>query len=746
MALTRAEHRNLAAGAQSTNLDGIVFGLAIGLGAALLFVLEPMVAKMALPLFGGSPEVWTTSLVFFQLLLLAGYLYAHALRSLADLRLQVAIHAALIALAVLVLPVQIDAHWAPQVEQAPILALMWLLLRSVGLPFFALSATSSLVQSWFARSRSGARDPYIMYAASNVGSLGALLAYPLVIEPLLGTALQGRLWTAGYVCFCIALGACAWIALRSPSVAGFDVGVSSEREAVVRAPSARRCLHWVALAAVPSSLMMGATMHLSTAIAPIPLLWVLPLALYLLSFVVAFSQASVRATAVALRIVPYCVLPLAFLFVLQDTLPLAGYLAIHLAALFVLALACHGTLAALRPAPSRLTDFYLWLSVGGAAGGIFNAIVAPLIFRSVTEYPLAVVLALLLLAAGWKGDSKERAFDFIIPIALGALLLLAARAFVLPGDMHGLRKVETLAFILVAFSTIRRPMRFALTIGALLAAGALAPPLDGRTLDLERNFFGVKQVLDDPSGRLRLLAHDGTYHGTQSLDPARASEPLAYYSRSGPLGDIFAETGVPGAGRKIAVVGLGIGAAACYRRAGEDWKFYEIDPAIERIALDPTYFTFMARCAPRATIVTGDARLSLRDTHRQNALLILDAYSSDQTPVHLLTREAFQMYLANLAPHGVLAFNISNKHFDIAPVLANAAADAGLTALMRDDTLVSARDAAFGKSGSTWVAMARDGASLGGLTRDPRWHALPVRRDLPLWTDDYSSLVRVLRH
>jgi hypothetical protein len=289
-------------------------------------------------------------------------------------------------------------------------------------------------------------------------------------------------------------------------------------------------------------------------------------------------------------------------------------------------------------------------------------------------------------------------------------------------------------------------MRFALTVGALLLASAFAPPLDGRILDVERNFFGVKVVLDDPSGRFRLLAHSGTYHGTQSLDPARATQPLAYYSRSGPLGDVFAQTAVHGAGRQIAVVGLGIGAIACYKQPGEDWIFYEIDPAIERIALNPAYFSYLARCTPGAPIVTGDARLSLRRSQRKNALLILDAYSSDQMPVHLMTREALAIYLANLAPDGILMFNISNKHFDVAPVLANAAADAGLASLMRDDTVINEREASLGKSGSSWVAMTRDRASFAGLNRDPRWHALPVRRDLPLWTDDYSSLVRVLHH
>jgi hypothetical protein len=744
MALTRtSEYGYSPARTLGDNADSIVFGLAIGLGAALLFALEPMVAKMALPLFGGSPEVWTTSLVFFQLLLLAGYVYAHALRSLADLRLQVAIHGGLIALALLSLPVHIDPHWTVEVDRSPILALMWLLFRSVGLPFFALSATSSLAQSWFARSTNGARDPYIMYAASNVGSLATLLAYPLLIEPLLGTLQQGRLWTLGYACFCAALTACAWIALRSGSVLRSDP--PAEAAVAAPAPSAVERLRWIALAAVPSSLMMGATTHLSTAIAPIPLLWVLPLALYLLSFVVAFSKASVRATALAVRVVPYCVLPLAFLFMLQDTLPLIGYLALHLTALFVLAVACHGRLAALRPAPSRLTEFYLWLSVGGAAGGIFNAIIAPLIFRSVTEYPLAVVCALLLLAMGWEGDRKARALDVVIPVAIGSALMIAAWMLVLPVDMHALRKLEGLALIVVAFSTVRRPMRFALTVGALLLASAFAPPLDGQVLDVERNFFGVKQVLDDPTGRFRLLAHSGTYHGTQSLDPARATQPLAYFSRSGPLGDVFAKTAVHGAGHQIAVVGLGIGAIACYKQPKEDWIFYEIDPAIERIALNPAYFSYLARCTPGAPIVIGDARLSLQHSQRKNSLLILDAYSSDQMPVHLMTREALQIYLANLAPGGVLAFNISNKHFNVAPVLANAAADAGLTALMRDDTVITAQAQALGKSGSTWVAMAREPASLGGLRNDPRWHALPVRSDLPLWTDDYSSLVRVLR-
>ncbi|MFL5806847.1 MAG: spermidine synthase [Roseiflexaceae bacterium] len=751
----------------------LIYTATMFISAALLFMMQPMFARMVLPLLGGSPAVWNTTVVFYQMLLLAGYVYAHIMTTWLSRRWQVALHMALLLVPLAALPIAIPASWSPPTAENPIPWLLALLLVAVGAPFFVVSASSPLLQSWFAGTRHRvAPDPYFLYAASNAGSMLALVSYPLLIEPELRLNQQSRLWTSGYILLVLLMLACAalvWHASRWPVAADPSRQPGDHRPATTGPirTSIRRRLRWALLAAVPSSLMLSVTTYLSTNIAPIPLLWIVPLALYLLTFILAFAGRPLLSHTVMSRALPMVLLLLAIVICAQATQPIGMLLLLHLLTFVVVAMVCHGELAADRPPAQQLTSFYLWIAAGGALGGMFNVLLAPLLFTTVVEYPLALVLACLLLRpeALIGGPSQPTAnsmpgavatapaglntfrpllLDIALSLGLGALvatLLLATRAAGLrPGPLsYGL--VFGLPALL-CFSFSRRPRRFALAVAAFFAAGALYTSDQGQVLHAERSFFGIHRVLRDPSGQFHIIAHGGTLHGRQSLDPARSREPLSYYTAGGPIGQVFAA----GARQRVAVVGLGAGSLACYYRPGQEWTFYEIDPSVERIARDPAYFTFLRDCAPDTSVVLGDARLALARASGSNYdLIVLDAYSSDSTPIHLLTREALALYRDRLAPGGMLAFHISNQYLDLKLVLTALARDAGMVSLYQDDRVVSLDEVARGKNASQWVIMAPERANFGALADDPRWQLLDVPPDAAVWTDDFSSILSVLR-
>ena len=714
-------------------------------GAFLLFAVEPMFAKILLPHFGGSPAVWNTALIFYQVTLLAGYAYAHLLRTRFSPFAQVAIHGTLAVAVLLVLPIRVaPLHGDP--SATPIASLLWLALIGIGLPFFVLSANSSLVQAWYARYTRGTTNPYWLFAASNLGSLVALIAYPLAIEPNSGLKLQSALWGAGYTLFAFQLIGCAALVLRTPrsvdSAASSAVTTLALEPAVTRKQVAR----WVFLAALPSSLMLGVTAHLEDVVAPIPLLWTLPLALYLVTFVVAFGLNRIVTRERVAGIAPYALLILVLAIVTGEQLSIQLQLGLHLAVFFAIALFCHMTLYAERPPEAKLTQFYLWLALGGALGGIFNALVAPQIFSTVVEYPLALVVAAFLLprSAQPRDGIAQRIGDFIFPVLVAGLLVVV---MITPQFFNGWIAADATAYAaatLVASSFVARPARFALSLAAILACAIFVPAWLGAEMLTVRDFFGVKHVTRN--GNLHVLTHGATLHGIQSTLYGQERLPLSYYGKPGPLGDVFRYLGPRLSGAHVAVTGLGVGTVACYARPGQSWTFYEIDPQVVRIATDAHYFRYLSSCAPKAKIVLGDARLSLaRVAAQSDALMILDAYSSDQVPLHLITKEAFDVYLAALAPHGVLAVHISNRYFDLSPVLAGIADAEGIVAYERVDDGLSRGRHVPGLSSSDWIVMARDAGDLGRLAADPRWRRIAADGSHRLWTDDYSSEIRVLR-
>ncbi|MDP8943715.1 MAG: fused MFS/spermidine synthase, partial [Actinomycetota bacterium] len=515
-------------------------------------------------------------------------------------------------------------------------------------------------------------------------------------------------------------------------------------------PDATRRLRWVALAFAPSSLMLGVTTFLTSDLAPVPLLWTVPLTLYLLSFVVAFSPGARRERAHQglLAVVPLFAVLLAAFLLLGIQQPLGVVAGVHLLAFLVVSLACHGELARDRPAPRFLTGFYLWIALGGALGGAFNALVAPLAFDHALEYPLALVIACLLLPnrSVLAPSRWTRRLDVLVPVAIGATvagLLLVLRLADAGQQAGGRAYVLGLAAGIV-LSLGRRPLRFGLSLAALLAAGAVGLSGEERVIFAERSFFGVHRVEVPEGTRVHRLLHGTTLHGAQDRAPGRSREPLTYYHRTGPVGELMAAIPDRPARREAGVIGLGTGTMACYSRAGERWTFYEIDPTVERIARDRRLFTYLRDCPGSFDVVLGDARLSLRRApDRRLGVLVVDAFNSDAVPVHLLTREALDLYRAKLAPGGVLAFNVSSRYLALEPVLGELARARGLVCRGHAEGPEAVRGIPF-KVESHWVAMARRPADLGRLGHDRRWR--PCARDAGarLWTDDYSNVLAAL--
>ncbi|HEV3217732.1 MAG TPA: fused MFS/spermidine synthase [Vicinamibacterales bacterium] len=725
-----------------------LFTITLLVSASLLFAMQPMFAKMILPVLGGAPAVWNTCVLFFQTALFAGYLYAHLTVRWLGARRQATLHVVLMLIPLALLPVAVSPLWTPPSIDNPAPWLLGRMLLTVGPPFFVVAASAPLLQRWFASSsHRNARDPYFLYAASNVGSILALVAYPVAVEPLFRLRMQSVAWSFGYGALIVLVGACAvamWRSSRSmPETAG---ELDADGRPLPAGVTWSRRFRWLALAAVPSSLMLSLTTYISTDIAAIPLLWIIPLLLYLLTFVLAFARRAAISPRVVSALLPLAVLPTAFALVSDLTSPMWLIIPLHLVAFFLAALACHQELARLRPAARDLTDFYVWMSLGGALGGIFNALVAPQVFTTAAEYPLGLVIACFLRPAPTPRFRPNR-FDLMIPAVIGLMpVLLAEWVPILRLDVDSL-PAHAFVFgvpLLVAVAVWRNRLRFGLTLAAILLAGVFVRGLETRLLYVHRNFFGITRVMLDEGEHYRMLVDGRTLHGMQALQPAREREPLGYYNQNGPVGQLFASFEGPLARRRVAAVGLGAGSMACYGTSGQRWTFYEINPAAVPIARDGNYFTYIRDCLPMVPVVLGDARLTIGRETGSFDLIILDAFSSDAIPVHLITREAFALYLRKLAPGGVLFFHISNHHIDLAPVLGTLARDAALTAIVQR-YVPDQEDRNRGGFPSVWVAMARRAADLSWLPEDGQWSPLAGNPRATPWSDDFSNIVSVIK-
>jgi SAM-dependent methyltransferase len=735
-------------------LTPALFALAVFTSASLVFVVQPMVTKLVLPTLGGSPSVWNTSMVFFQTALLAGYGYAHLLQRIRSLVGQVSVHLALLAAAALFLPLHITGVFGDPDPAMPVAWLLGTLAISVGAPFAVLSATAPLLQAWYARLKVGkdeGRNPYVLYAASNLGSFLALLSYPIVIEPLMTLSGQRLAWTGGYAVFLLLVAALAAVIWRAK---GRLTETGDEATAPLEASPPipwRRKLILVLLAAAPSSLMLGVTTHLSTDVASAPFLWVVPLALYLLTFVIAFQARPWIPLSITLMLQAAlgaaCIAIVAF-----RTGEWTVLFAIHLATFFFTALMCHQLLAARRPAPDRLTEFFLLLSVGGVVGGAFNALIAPVIFNMVWEYPL--VLIAVGLARPWgEGAFKQREiwlllgamFVSILPPAMLEVMRYNPEfraAFTSP-QLIQLAQAILAGAAVCAFLLRDRAILFTLSLAMIsLSAHHIARGYDW---DLsERSFFGVMRVAspDDRAlgGPVHVLMHGTTLHGAQPVDERFACMPTLYYAPATPIGQTALAVQARADAVKMGVVGQGSGAMAGYKRLGDSLTFFEIDPMVNRLSRDPKWFTFIDGCAEGdVRTVLGDARLTLaKEPAGTYDYLLIDAFSSDAVPTHLLTKEAIAAYLRLLKPTGVLVLHLSNRNLEI--TLPAEAAARSLGAPHLHQIFIEAPDKPDMAEASTEaLILSPTEAGLAEFRADPRWLQPAPSRVRP-WTDDYVNL------
>ncbi|MGX9392219.1 fused MFS/spermidine synthase [Nitrobacteraceae bacterium UC4446_H13] len=727
----------------------ILYTVAIFVSALLLFSVQPLFTKMVLPRLGGSPAVWSVAMVFFQSLLLGGYLYAHFLTQLPGRVAAVAIHLMVLIAALTALPLAIASGWGEPPSSGYAFWLLGLFAVSIGLPFFALAANNPLLQAWFVRTgHPGGRDPYFLYASSNIGSFLALLSYPFLLEPALSLRGQNLLWTVGYGVLILLIAGCGVMLLRSPQVAATE----SIAEAVdIRPPPTWLTrARWIFLAAVPSGLLIAVTAHISTDVAAAPLLWVLPLSLYLLTWVLVFQSRPLLPHKWILMLQPLAIAGVIVLLAVGGEQNLLLTLGGHQLCFFVIAMACHGELARTRPAPRYLTGFYVALSFGGMIGGLFAGLIAPFTFSWIAEYPILIVLAALcrppfrerwpemmrwywlvlaILAVGWLAPAflTERLFDAVKEqriVAAGICAVLAA---------------------ILAIVARTSPAKIAATVALALVLLRVYPSDEGRVTTV-RSFFGVHKIVVTPGGHYHVLMHGTTIHGAERMlnddgtKVAGRPEPISYYDKDGGIGQAIAAIRARKSGPiRVAVIGLGAGTLACASAPGEIWTFFEIDQTMIDTARDPRYFTFIEKCEPQMKPVLGDARLTFaREPDGQYDLIIVDAYSSDAIPIHLATQEAMAIYRSKLAPQGAVTMHVSNRHLELASVVAGIANANGLTSWHfnedsgRDDSYVFTTDV---------VISARADADIGSLASNEKWVKTVPPAGQRVWTDDYSNIL-----
>lgn len=719
------------------------FAAAIFVSAFLLFSIQPMFTKMVLPQLGGSPAVWSVAMVFFQALLLAGYGYAHLSTRHLTLRTAMIVHLVLLVVTAFVLPIAVSDRLGEPPAEGQAFWLIGVFLLSVGLPFFAVSGNGPLLQAWFARSgHPWAKDPYFLYGASNLGSFGALLLYPIAFEPLMRVKTQSLSWSGGFLLLIALIALAAFVIRKAP-----DSG-EARREVVTSHPAAKTILGWIALSFIPSGLLVAVTAHISTDIASAPFIWVMPLALFLLTFVLIFRDKPPFPMGIVDRLMSFGAAGLVvYSYYGFNNSALAPL--VHVAFFFLAALVCHFRLYAMRPAAEHLTAFYLWMSFGGVLGGLFCGLIAPFIFDRVLEYPILVVAAVAASQALWKTRLRVVLLQIALVLALGVFVLLFVRAY----GTEEMAPRLNLVFLFAAFGTMVL-FRYPAIVLAMLPL--LLFSLEGlRNFTdapvYERSFFGVHKIELGEERHFRLLAHGTTLHGAQRIlnddgTPATGRPiPLTYYHPDGAMAASLNATAGAETGRTIGVVGLGTGAHACNGAAKDRWTYFEIDALVVRIARDPRYFTFLRDCAPDARIVLGDARLTLaKEANARFDHLVIDAFSSDAIPMHLMTEEAFALYLSKLKEGGILTVHISNRHLELESVVAALARQAGVPALIRYDN-PEVKLSHGDRNASVVVALAHRKETLEPLAA--KGWVVPVDRGGEAWTDDFSNILGALwRH
>jgi hypothetical protein len=733
-----------------TYLPPLLFSVTLFTSAGLLFWIQPLIAKTLLPLWGGTPAVWNTCLLFFQSMLLIGYVYALTSSRWLGVRAQAAVHVVLLLL--IAIYVFRNAVHAPAPGDLPAgnptLGVLETLLFSIGLPFFIISASNPLLQGWFSRlQHRWSVDPYFLFAASNAGSLIALVAFPLLLEPTFDLNQQYELWRVG---FAILVTLTCAIALGLKLLAPFPHNNNAQTLATQDVPNntlnVRRRLRWLALSFVPSSLMLGVTTYITADVAAVPLLWVIPLALYLITFVLAFTSKQFASTTSLTRVMFVAALVVTLILSTGATEPAWALILANLVFFFLAALMCHRQLANDRPSTTHLAEYYLWIAIGGALGSFFNVLIAPILFTSVLEYPLAIALACMLPRVVLR-DRNTKYLDVLYPFGLYVLsigLTMLVPYLRVSSSTIKLLIVPGIPLILINHFFRERPMRFALGLCAVVLASIYFTGDTGRTLHVARNFFGTIRVTTDPNGRINSFYSGNTIHGRQFVDRSRQCEPLSYHHENGPMGQVMAVFNAAPANSRVGVVGLGVGAMAAYSKPDQQWTFYEINPDVINTARNSEYFTYLQNCAGGSVnVVEGDARLNLQNAPEGHyGLIVLDAFSSDAIPVHLITQEALDLYLSKLADGGILVFHASSRSLNLSPILADLAESRNLICIGFDDLKPASLE---GKDPSQWVVMARSEPEISYLSINSQWQRLSGRKGTRVWSDDFSNIVRAIR-
>ncbi|KJC61155.1 hypothetical protein UP10_09730 [Bradyrhizobium sp. LTSPM299] len=728
----------------------VVYTAAIFVSALLLFSVQPLFTKMVLPRLGGSPAVWSVAMVFFQSLLLGGYAYAHLLMKLKNRVLPVVVHLLLLVIALLTLPLAIKSGWGEPPTSGYAFWLLGLFAVSIGLPFFALAANNPLLQAWFVRTgHPNGPDPYFLYASSNIGSFLALLSYPVLLEPMFTLRTQNLIWTGGYGLLIVLIAGCGTLLLRSPANAGaLNLQVD---DAAAPAPSWTVRARWIFLAAVPSGLLIAVTAHISTDVAAAPLLWVLPLSLYLLTWVLVFQSRPLLPHRWMLLAQPLALAGVVILLAVGGEQNLLLTLGGHQLCFFIIAMACHGELARTRPAAKYLTGFYVALSFGGMIGGIFAGLIAPFTFSWVAEYPILLALAALCRPPGGaerlpRWSAWYWPFLAVLAVALIAPSYSTGNVFNWLDDWRVwvIGAVGVLSALLALALSASRWKIFATVAVALVLLRAY-PSDDGR-VETVRSFFGVHKIVVTPNGQYHVLMHGTTIHGAEKFKNDDGTpvtgrpEPISYYHKDGGIGQaITAIRERKGAPLKVAVIGLGSGTLTCASQPGEDWKFFEIDQSMVDTARDPKYFTYIQNCEPNLKPVIGDARLTFtKEPDGVYDLIIVDAYSSDAIPIHLATEEAMAIYKQKLAPQGAVVMHVSNRHLELASVIVGIADANEMKSWVYSED--SGRDNEYIFATSV-VVSAREEADVGKLASSDVWAETEADENQRVWTDDYSNVL-----
>ena len=726
----------------------VVYTAAIFVSALLLFSVQPLFTKMVLPRLGGSPAVWSVAMVFFQSLLLGGYAYAHYLMQLRNRMIPVAAHLVLLIVALLTLPLSIASGWGEPPTSGYAFWLLGLFAVSIGLPFFALAANNPLLQAWFVRTgHPNGPDPYFLYASSNIGSFLALLSYPVLLEPMFTLRTQNLIWTGGYGLLIVLIASCGVLLLRSPATAAIDT-LAEDFDAPP--PSWTLRARWIFLAAVPSGLLIAVTAHISTDIAAAPLLWVLPLSLYLLTWVLVFQSRPLLPHKWMLMAQPLAIIGVIVLLAVGGERNLLITLGGNLLCFFIIAMACHGELARTRPAAKYLTGFYVGLSFGGMVGGLFAGLIAPFTFSWVAEYPILAALAVLC-----RPPPEERLQNWnrwFWPLLVIIAVLLIAPTYS-NGKLYAWLEEQRVYVITVVamigmILTVLRVTGTAKFAGIIVLALVLvrAYPADDGRVETVRSFFGVHKIVVTANGQYHVLMHGTTIHGAEKFQNDDGTpvtgrpEPITYYHKDGGIGQAIAAIRErKGAPLRVAVIGLGSGTLTCASEPGETWKFFEIDQSMVDTARDPKYFSYIQSCAPDLKPVIGDARLTFaREPDGIYDLIIVDAYSSDAIPIHLATEEAMEIYKDKLAPQGAVVMHVSNRHLELSSVVVGIAEANDLKSWVYSEDSNRESEYIFATS---VVVSAREETDVGKLASSEQWALTEADEHQRVWTDDYSNVL-----